>query len=216
VWDRQAPALEAAGFRVVRLDHPGHGGEPLAPVRSVRDLARRALARVDADVFSFVGLSLGGAVGLRLALDVPERVGRLVVACGSRRFGKPEAWRDRARTVRAEGVGAVAEAQLERWFTHEFPDVRRYRAMLLSTDDEGYARCCDALAAWDVRGELGAVQSPTLAVAGADDPATPPADVRALADEICGARLETIANARHLTNVERPDDFNRLLLEHLT
>jgi 3-oxoadipate enol-lactonase len=216
VWDRQASALEAAGFRVVRLDHPGHGGEPLAKVESMRDLARHALARVDADVFSFVGLSLGGAVGLQLVLDVPERVDRLAVACTSRRFGTPEAWRERARTVRAEGLEAVADAQLQRWFTPRFPHVQRYRRMLLSTDPEGYARCCDALAGWDVRGELAGVQSPTLAVAADHDPATPPADVQAIADEVPGARLETIANARHLPNVERPDEFNRLLLEHLT
>ena len=100
---------------------------------------------------------------------------------------------------------------LARWFTPSFPDVRRYREMFLSTDPEGYARSCDAIARWDVTGELGRVAAPTLAIAGADDPSTPPANLELIAAEIPGSRLEVIAGARHLTNVEFADRFNDLL-----
>src|SRR5205085_9820082 len=71
MWDAQAPALEGAGFRAVRTDHPGHNGRPLVDVNDLRDLARDALGQVDADRFHFVGLSLGGAIGMQLAPDHP-------------------------------------------------------------------------------------------------------------------------------------------------
>jgi 3-oxoadipate enol-lactonase len=212
MWEPQLPALERR-FRVVRVDHPGHGGVPPAPVRDVSDLARRTLEQVDAERFSFVGLSLGGAVGVRIALDVPERVNRLVVACAAARFGP--GYRERAQIVRAEGLEAIVETVLERWFTPSFSDVQRYRAMFLSNDPEGYARCCEAVAAWDVRGELAALRVPTLCIAAADDPVTPPASLTDLAAEIPDARAVVLPGARHLANVERADEFNAALLGHL-
>jgi pimeloyl-ACP methyl ester carboxylesterase len=88
--------------------------------------------------------------------------------------------------------------------------------MFLSTDAEGYARCCDALAGWDVREEIAAIAAPTLVVSGADDPSAPPEHGELLASRIAGARHEILQNARHLANVERAGEVNRLLLEHLT
>jgi 3-oxoadipate enol-lactonase len=93
--------------------------------------------------------------------------------------------------------------------------VRRYREMLLSIPAEGYARCCEAVRDWDARGTLGAVQAPTLAIAGADDPSTPPADLEAIVDEIPNARLVVLDGARHLANAEHAAAFNDALLAHL-
>ncbi len=200
---------------MVRVDYPGHGGAPLADVRDVGDLARRVLAAVGGGRFSFVGLSLGGAVGMRLALDVPERLERLVLACTAARFGEPEQWLARAATVRADGLAAIVDAVLARWFTSSFVEVPAYRELFLSTDAEGYARCCQALAAFDVRDELSSIGAPMLLIAGADDPTTPPAVVEAIAHAVPNARFAVIPGAAHLANVERPDDFNRLLEEHL-
>jgi pimeloyl-ACP methyl ester carboxylesterase len=112
-------------------------------------------------------------------------------------------------------MDAVADTVLERWFTPGFRDVRRYRDMLLSTRAEGYARCCEALRDWDVRGSLGGVRAPTLAIAGEEDPATPPAWLEAIAAEIAGARLVVLRRARHLPNVEAAGPFNETLLAHL-
>jgi len=109
----------------------------------------------------------------------------------------------------------VADIVLERWFTPGFRDVQRYRDMLLSTDAEGYVGCCIALRDWDARGRLGGVKAPTLAIAGADDPSTPPHDLRAIVDEIPGAQLLVIEKARHLVNAERADEFNDAVLAHL-
>jgi 3-oxoadipate enol-lactonase len=213
MWEPQLPALTA--HEVMCVDHPGHGGAPVLPVADVGDLARHVLAHVEAERFAFVGLSLGGAIGMRLALDAPGRVEKLVLACTSPRFGEPTMWVQRAATVRADGLEAIVDAVLERWFTPAFPDVRRYREMFLSTDREGYARCCDALARWDAREGLDRIAAPTLVISGADDPSAPPEHGELIAARIAGARHETIAGARHLANVELADDFNALLTEFL-
>ena len=217
MWDPQVVAL-GERFRVVRYDHPGHGGSPLLYVRSVEGLAEEVVTLLDGlglDRVSFCGLSLGGAVGMRLALDAPERIDRLVLCCTAMRFATPDFWEERARIVRESGVEAVADVVLERWFTPEFGDVRRYREMLVSTPGEGYARCCDAVRDWDVRGQLASIRTPTLVVAGADDPSTPPDDLEAIAGEIPDARLVVLDRARHLANVERADEFNDALLSFL-
>jgi 3-oxoadipate enol-lactonase len=212
VWERQAAVLE--GRETVFVEHPGHGGAPVTDVHQIGDLAAHVLQAVDGS-FTFVGLSLGGAVGMRLALDVPDRVDRLVLVCTSRCFGEPAQWIDRAATVRRQGLEVIVDAVLERWFTPAFADRARYRTRFLATEREGYARCCDALATWDVRGALGTIRSPTLVIAGADDPSAPPEEAALIAGEIPGARLDVIAGARHLTPVEFADAFNPLLEEFL-
>jgi 3-oxoadipate enol-lactonase len=217
MWDAQVPAL-AERFRVLRYDHPGHGGSPLLDVRSVDGLAQELVALLDAlgiDRISFCGLSLGGAVGMRIALDDPDPLDRLVLCSTSMRFATPDFWAERARVLREQGVEAIAAVVLERWFTPEFEDVRRYRDMVAGTSAEGYARCCEALREWDVRGKLSDVRVPTLVVAGADDPSTPLADLEAIAAAIPGAKLVVIDHARHLVNVERADEFNESLLSFL-
>jgi 3-oxoadipate enol-lactonase/4-carboxymuconolactone decarboxylase len=216
MWDAQADAFTDE-FRVLRYDHRGHGGSPTPPgPYTVDELAGDALALLDAlgiERVTFVGLSLGGAVGMTLALRAPERIERLALCCTSRRFGPSETWAERAATVRAEGVEAVADAALERWLTPEAPAGLRERlgAMLVSTPAEGYASCAEAIGGHDVRGQLGAVRAPALVVAGDGDPASPPEELEAIAEEIPGARLHVIEQARHLAVVERADEFNRLL-----
>jgi 3-oxoadipate enol-lactonase len=213
IWDAQLPVLR--GRRVVQIEYPGHGQARLVPVRDVADLAAYALDAVGEGTFSFVGLSLGGAVGMQLALTVPDRLERLVIACTAARFGEPEQWLERAATVRAEGIEAIADAVLDRWFTPAFAGAATYRVMLLGIDREGYARCCEALARWDVRWQLGGMRASVLAIAAADDPSTPPVELERIVAEVPGARLEVIGNAAHAVNVERPDEFNRLIEEYL-
>jgi 3-oxoadipate enol-lactonase len=213
MWEQQLPALD--GRRVVTVEHPGHGAGPVTDVQDVGDLVARVLDAAGDDTFSFVGLSLGGAIGMRLALDAPDRLERLVLACTAARFGEPEGWHERAATVREHGLEAIADAVLGRWFTPGFGDVGRFRAMFLSVDPEGYARCCEALARWDVRDGLAAITAPTLVVAADGDPSTPPSVVEAVAAGIPGARFAVFANGAHLVNVERPAEFNQLLEEHL-
>jgi 3-oxoadipate enol-lactonase len=224
MWEPQLPALSER-FAVLRYDHPGHGTSRESPnAGSVEALARAVLEILDErglERVSFCGLSLGGAVGMWLAMYEPERIDRLALACTSARFGVRENWLARAATVRAEGVEAVADAVLQLWFTQrthrDAPElVRAYRAMMVSAAREGYAGCCEALADWDPGDELAAIRAPTLVLAGSEDPATPPAQGEAIASRIAGARLSVLEGAGHLANLEQPEAFNRHLLEHLT
>jgi 3-oxoadipate enol-lactonase len=213
IWAAQRPVL--AGRRVVAVEHPGHDGAALSDARDMHALAQRALAAAGDGTFAFVGLSLGGAVGMRLALDEPGRVERLVLACTSARFGEPAQWVERAETVRREGLSAIVDAVIGRWFTPAFADRERFRELFLATDAEAYARCCEALSTWDARDELGRIDVPTLVISGADDPSTPPEHGELIASRIPDARHSVIDDAAHLANVERPEAFNRLLEEHL-
>ena len=170
---------------------------------------------------SFCGLSLGGAVGMWLAMHAPERIDRLALACTSTRFGSAENWLKRAATVRAEGMDVIADAILALWFTpqtrSERPElVRSYRAMMVSADPEGYAGCCEALAGWEPGDALSGIRRPRSCSRAARIPATPPAQAEAIRDRIAGARLHVLPGAGHLANIEQPDAFSRLLLDHLT
>lgn len=212
MWDAQSSVLD--GHDVVHVEHPGHGGAPVLEGFGIDTLAERLLDAAPAR-FTLVGLSLGAAVAAEAAARSPERVERLVLCCLSRRFGDPGQWNERAALVRAEGVKAVVDAALGRWFTPAFSDTARFRAMYLSVDPEGYARCCEALAGWDGSAALARIAAPTLAVAGSEDPTSPVGEVEAVAALVPNARLLVLEPAGHLATVERADIFNHHLEELL-
>ncbi|MET0560273.1 MAG: 3-oxoadipate enol-lactonase [Gaiellaceae bacterium] len=223
LWERQLPAL-AEHLRILSYDHPGHGSSPLPePPCTVESLTQDLLALLDeleVERVSLCGVSLGGMVGMALALAAPERVERLVLSCTSAYLGPPEGWTDRARTVRAAGVEAIADSVISRWFTtalaREEPEtVARFRAMLTATPREGYARCCEAVGAWDARERISAIAAPVLVIAGDEDPATPVAHAELIASRVAESRLVVLARAGHLANVERADAFTAAVLEHL-
>jgi 3-oxoadipate enol-lactonase len=223
LWEPQLPAL-AAEFRVVRFTFRGHGGSPDPPgPYTVEALAGDALDLLDAlDVerASVCGLSLGGTVAMWLAANAPERVDRLVLACTSARFSPVEVWTDRAATVRRFGTPAVVDAALARWFADRTratrPEVvERFREDFCRVGREGYAGCCEALAAWSFADRLGRIAAPTLVLGGAEDPVCPRRDVATLADGIPGARLQLLPEASHLANVEAPEAFTDALVAHL-
>jgi 3-oxoadipate enol-lactonase len=224
MWDPQMPALTQS-FRVIRYDHRGHGRSPAPPgPYDIEDLGHDLVALLDrlgvarAHVF---GVSIGGMVGMWVAAHAPDRVDRLVLCSTSSRLGPPEAWAERAATVRAKGTAAVADAVVARWFTPAYAarnpgTVAEMRAMLAATPAEGYAACCGAVERMDLRADLGAIRAPTLVIAGADDPATPPSQAERIADGITGSRLVVIEDAAHLVNVEQVDAVDRLVIDHLS
>ena len=223
MWEPQLPALTER-FRVLRYDQRGHGGSasPPGPYR-FDELGRdvvELLDRLGLERVSFCGVSMGGMTGMWLGANARERVDRLVLSCTSAGFGDPATWEERAELVRREGTQALVDATMGRWFTAGFraerPDVvRRFAAELAATDDEGYAGCCAALRDWDFAARLPEIAAPTLVVAGAQDPSTPPEHGRAIADAVPGARL-LVLDAAHLANVERADEWNAAALEHLS
>ena len=217
MWSPQVPAL-ARHLRVVRFDHRGHGQSPVPPgPYTVDDLGHDVLALLDhlgVATAHYAGLSLGGMVGMWLGAHAPERIDRLALLCTGAYLPPAQAWRDRAAAVRSSGMAAVADAVLARWFTPGFGDIDAYRRMLLASPVEGYAACCEAIAGLDLRPVLGAIRAPTLVIAGASDPATPPALAHEIAAAVPGARLATVA-AAHLANVECADAVTELLARHL-
>ena len=111
------------------------------------------------------------------------------------------------------------EGVVERWFTPEFrerePDtVERIRGMILATDPHGYAGCCAAIRDMDLRDRLGLIEAPAMVVIGARDPATPPERGQYLVERIPGAH-KVVLDTAHLSHIEVPDEFNRIVLGFL-
>lgn len=228
LWDEVVPVL-AADRSVIRYDLPGHGRTPASALPSLKpdvitvaDLAQCVLSLANAlgiKRFNYAGVSLGGAIGMWLAVHRPERIASLAVLCSSAHFGDPQYWQARAKLVRDEGTGPVAEAAPGRWFTERFaasgaPIAEALLDDLRGADPSGYAACCDAVAALDLRGQLGAITAPTLVIAGSEDVSTPVEHARELADAIPGAKLLEVADAAHLACVEQPRVIAEALRSH--
>ena len=223
MWDDQAPELRER-FRLLRYDHRGHGGSPVPPgFYKIEDLGRDALAmlnRLGIERFSFCGLSIGGMVGMWLASEVPERVESLVLCCTSALLGPRELWDERIQVATEQGMEALVDSVIARWFTPEFfsanPEaVEKAAGMLRETNPEGYAGCCAAIRDMDLRSRLSSITAPTLIIAGAEDPATPPEHGELIHGSIAGSDFEVVPEASHLANMERSETVTRAILGHL-
>jgi 3-oxoadipate enol-lactonase len=223
VWDAQTERL-ADHFRVVRYDTRGHGDSPVLPgPYDIDDLADDLVALLDTlevDRAHLAGLSLGGMTAMRLAARNPERVDRLVLLSTSARLEPASTWHDRAATVRAHGTPAIAETVVDRWFTAPYleahPEIRKVWVRTIgATPAEGYASCCEVVASLDLRADLARIAAPALAIAGADDPATGPAVLRAIAEGVQDGRLLVVPRAAHLVNVEQADLVTEAIVDHL-
>jgi 3-oxoadipate enol-lactonase len=222
MWDPQAEQL-AERFRLVRYDTRGHGSSATPPGSySIDDVGQDVidlLDHLDIGRAHVAGLSLGGMTAMWVAINAPERVDKLILLCTSPQLGPREGWVDRANTVRTWGTKAIVDATLERWFTEGYRahnDVSAIREMFVAIDGEGYANCCSVIEHMDLVPNLDGISAPTLVIAGAQDPATPPEPhARRIVDGIPGARLEVVDPGAHLINVERPEAITTLILEHL-
>ncbi|MEU3730094.1 alpha/beta fold hydrolase [Streptomyces sp. NPDC033538] len=223
MWDRQVPEL-AQHWRIFRFDLPGHGGAPAHPAGSVAEVTTRLLATLDGlgvQRFGYAGCAFGGAVGIELALRHPERLASLALIATSPRFGTADEFRQRGVIVRSNGLDPIARSSPERWFTGGFaaaqPAITEWAVQMVRTTDPGcYIAACEALAAFDVRGELGRVGAPTLVLVGSDDQVTGPAEARTLVAGITDARLAVVPGASHLVPVEQPAAVTDLLVRHFT
>jgi 3-oxoadipate enol-lactonase len=188
-------------------------------------LARDAIGLLDGlkiPRVHFVGLSLGGMIAQHLAVHFPDRLSSLTL-CDTTSVMPGEAqpvWQERVALARREGMQALVEDTLERWFTPAFRDKRPavvdlIRRIYLSTPVAGFTGCCEAIRRLDFAGRLGGVRLPTLVMVGADDAGTPVSASEAIANEIPGSRLRVIPSAAHLSNIEQAEVFNRHLRDFL-
>ena len=224
VWDNQVPEFRT-WFRLLRYELPGHGGTSAAPgPYTIGGLATGVLALLDSlgvERAAYCGISLGGMIGMWLAAHQPDRISALGLVCTSAFLPPAESWRTRAAQVRSAGMAAITTPVLGRWFTPGLsrgaPEIiGRFSAEFERIDPAGYAGCCEAIAGMDLRPDLPRISAPTLVLAGAEDPATPPEHGAAIADLIDGARLEVIPAAAHLAAVEAPGPVTAALLPHLS
>lgn len=223
VWDTLAAVLP--GKRLVRYDKRGHGLSELTPgPYTMTELADDLAAVLDALGLKstvIVGLSIGGMIALALAARRPDLVRALVLMDTAPRIGTAEMWQERIATVEAEGVGALGEGTMARWFPEAFrrdhgDEVALWRTMLERTPAAGYAACCAAVRDADLEAVAAGLAVPSLCVVGEFDGSTPPDVVRGMAATIPGAEFELIPDAGHLPQVVRPDDVARCLVRFET
>ncbi|WP_020656503.1 bifunctional 4-carboxymuconolactone decarboxylase/3-oxoadipate enol-lactonase PcaCD [Massilia niastensis] len=221
MWDELANHL-ARDCRVICYDHRGHGGSEAPPgpyaMADLADDAARLLRELDSGPVVWIGLSMGGMVGQELALRHPSLVTALVVANSTSNY--PEAaramWRDRIATVEAQGVEAIADAVMGRYFHDRFRNtqpatVARFRRRVASTGAAGYAACCAAVAGVDTSARLSHIAVPTLVIAGELDAGTPLAMSQQIASQVPQARLVVVSEASHLSAIEQPARFAQLV-----
>ncbi|MDQ3763527.1 MAG: 3-oxoadipate enol-lactonase [Actinomycetota bacterium] len=224
IWEPQVEAF-ADRFRVLRYDHRGHGRSPVpSGPYAIADLGADALAlldRLSIERAAFCGLSLGGMVGIWLAAHAPERLSSLVLCSASAHYEDHGPWIEREASVRWAGTSSIAPEVVGRWFTPEWAAahpgvVQQAIQMIAETSDEGYAACCGAIATWDGRRLLGRISTPTLVIAGSQDPGTPVTPhAKTLAAAIYRAKLEVL-DAAHLAIIEQAERANHLIAKHVT
>lgn len=220
MWDGVAQALQD-GFTVVRYDHRGHGRSPaIGASFSMDDLADDAAGVIEAlgqGPVHFVGLSMGGMTAQALAARHPARVRSIVIANSASHYDEAAraGWQARIATVRAQGVAAIADGAMQRWFTPQFrasaaDRVAALRARLEAMDTAAYAAACAAVGGIDLRAGNARIACPALIIAGSLDEATPPALSEAMQAQIAGAQLASLP-ASHLSAVELPAEFAALV-----
>jgi len=217
LWDRVLPAL-AQHYRVTAWDLPGHGAAPASTEPfSISELADAVAAAVDGP-FLYAGVSLGGSVGLELLLRHGDRIDAAAILCSGAVIGTADGWHDRAAQVRTQSTSSLIIGSAQRWFApgsiERDPDLTgRLLHVLQNTDDESYARCCDALAVFDVRDRLGEIATPVLAVWGEHDGVTPEASAREIAAGVQRGQAIGIPDASHLAPADSPAATAAVLLD---
>jgi len=223
MWDSQVEAFSRF-WRVLRYDSRGHGESPATPgPYSIEQLGRDVVMLLDElqiERVHFCGLSLGGMVGMWLAVNAPARIERLILSNTAPKLGPPSRWDERIRAVEAEGMAAVAEMSAQRWFTPAFRRscpavVERIVDGLLHTPVAGYVASCAAIRDMDQTEVIGAIAHQTLVIVGAEDAAIPPADGALIAQKIARATLVSLP-AAHLSNVEADGPFNDAVVSFLS
>jgi 3-oxoadipate enol-lactonase len=227
LWAEQAPALLAAGYRVLRTDLRGHGGSRTDNDSCTMDeLADDLLAVADAlgiERFHFVGLSIGGAIGQSIAVRHPGRLHSLMI-CDTQSESFPDAahhWGQRIDRLQSGGsVEAIADDTMGRWLTASYRQQHptrwaQIRATVAACSVDGYVACARALADFNYTAALSAIPVRTLVGCGSEDPRATPEESQRIARLFQSGRYVEFVGARHVPNVEQPEAFNQVLLEWL-
>jgi 3-oxoadipate enol-lactonase len=222
LWARQV-AHCSKSFRVITYDARGHGfSQATAGDYTIEQLGRDALAvlaAAGAESAHVCGISLGGITAMWMGVHAPRRIRSLVLANTAARIGSLEMWSERMAFVRHQGMAALADMTMPRWFTETFrtsdpQTIEQFRSMIASCSTDGYLGCCAALRDEDLREAITGIRCPVLCIAGTTDMATPPEALRFIHERIASSTLVTL-DAAHLSNVEQHEAFNMELLDFL-
>lgn len=222
MWDKTTPAI-ARRYRVLRYDMRGHGLSGVTPGSyTIAKLAGDLIGLLDHLKIArphLCGLSLGGMVGIWIAIHRPESVSRLILANTDARIGVREMWNERIAGIRRAGMAPLADATMARWFTPEYraenpAEIDALRAVIGNCPAEGYIGCCAALRDADLRAGLSSISTRCLILAGEFDPATPAAGGHALHSAIRNSSFAELP-CSHLSAWERPQEFQQAVLNFL-
>jgi len=225
MWDAQMGELVKA-FRVVRYDTRGHGrsSAPAGPysLDLLAEDLRALLGQLGIEKTHFAGLSMGGMIGQVFAIKYPH-VFQTLVLCDTTSMYPPETagiWEERIQTAREKGTSALVESTLARWFTEPFrkrrPDVMsQFGDLIAGTPVEGYIGCSQALVQINVTEHLRKLKLPGLVMVGEHDRGTPVGMARVIHQNLPNSELAIIRDAGHISNVEQPEEFTKLLLQFL-
>jgi len=211
-------------FRVLRYDNRGHGGSSSPPGEySLDDIGNDILLVMDhleVERANFCGISLGGMVGMWLGMNAGARIDRLVICNTSSDLRPPDLWQDRIDTVMSHGMEAIITGALERFLSESFQKsgsakIDLIKSMIRSCDVSGYSGCCAAVRDMNLTSNLSRIKNSTLIIAGELDPSTPVAHSQLINQNIVGSSMKVIDGVAHLSNLEKPEEFNKDVLSFL-
>ena len=224
IWDGVIENLRNHGS-ILCFDKCGHGlSETSQNPLTISDYVADLVALLDAleiEKCIFIGLSIGGIIGQKMALIHPERIEKLILSNTAPKVGSEESWNTRINIVQNKGISAIADTVMKVWFSENFhqnhgAELNGYKAMLSNANPIGYVQACEALKINDLTNEISTISIPTLCLAGTEDGSTPPAQVKAMADQIHNAKYVLIEGVGHIPCVEKPETFAQLILDFVS
>jgi 3-oxoadipate enol-lactonase len=222
MWDPQVEAFKDR-YRILNYDMRGHGqSEAPQGAYTLDMLADDVLSLMDSLKIRsavYCGLSIGGMIGQTLALRKNPPFERMVLA-DTTHTQPPEAlkqWEDRIRIAESQGMAALVDSTMERWFTPAFrssPAAQKIAALVRATPVPGYVGCGRAIMGLNTTARLKDIRLPVLAITGESDGAA--AGTRHIGETVPGAKFVSIPNASHIANIEQPEAFTRALRDFLS
>ena len=221
MWKEQVAAFKDR-YTCLSFDTRGHGKSDVPSggytLEQMADDLHGLLSALNIPNAHFVGLSMGGMIGMTYALKYPGAFRTLVVCDTASRFA-PEVqqmWADRIKIATERGMQPLLDSTLKRWFTEAYLSkssavLERVTQMILNTPPLGYAGCCHAIPLINTTDRLREIKAPIQVIVGEQDAGTPVAMSRAIHEAAPGSELVILPNASHLSNLEQPEAFNKAL-----
>jgi 3-oxoadipate enol-lactonase / 4-carboxymuconolactone decarboxylase len=223
MWDELIPYL-LPYFRVLQYDTRGHGKSPQTAEggKTIAELGQDVINLMDnlsIETAYYCGLSMGGLIGQWLGINHPNRFKKIVLSNTGAKIGNDERWNGRIATISQNGMQAIVDDTMERWFTEEFREnhpqrVAETKEMFLRSNVLGYSNCCCAIRDADFREQLQNLSVETLVITGDEDPVTNVEQAEFLVNQIPNASLKVL-HARHLAATELPKEYAEVLVDFL-